>query len=163
VTPARRAGLAALVLTFLADQASKLWFLFGLPLDPAVPLRAGPFTFLVTWNRGISFSLFQSEGALGRWLLTGFMLAAAVALTIWLWRGHGRILAVGLGLIVGGALGNAVDRIAYGAVFDFIHLDLGLFVWPTIFNVADAAIVVGVAVLLYDSVTSKGAAAPETP
>lgn len=163
MTP-RRAGLLALLATLAADQASKLWLLFG---DPILPGTSRPFTpfveLLVTWNRGISFSLFQMGSETGRWVLTAFMLLASVALTVWLLRTRDRLVAVGLGLIVGGALGNAYDRIAYGAVFDFIRLDLKLFIWPTIFNLADAAIVVGVLLLLYDSLRSKGAHAPEMP
>ena len=164
MTRTRRLGLAALLLTLAADQASKLWLLFGVPLLPGQAIRFTPFVDLVfTWNRGISFSMFQMDGDVGRWGLTAFMLVASVALTVWLWRTHDALVALGLGLIVGGALGNAIDRIAYGAVFDFIRLDLKLFLWPTIFNIADAAIVVGVLLLLYDSLRPKGSNAPELP
>jgi signal peptidase II len=164
VTRARRLGLTALLLTLAADQASKLWVLFGLGLLPGQAIRFTPFIDLVfTWNRGISFSMFQMEDGVGRWGLTLFMLAASAGLAVWLWRTGDVLVALGLGLIVGGALGNAIDRIAYGAVFDFLRLDLKLFLWPAIFNIADAAIVVGVLLLLYDSVKPKGSNAPELP
>jgi signal peptidase II len=164
VSRTRKLGLTALILTLLADQGSKLWVLFGLGLQQGGAVDLGPLVTLVyTWNRGISFSLFQQEEALGRWLLTAFMLTAAIALTVWLWRTKASIVAIGLGLIVGGALGNAIDRIAHGAVFDFIRLDLKFFVWPTIFNIADAAIVVGVAFLLYDSLLNERGSAAKSP
>jgi signal peptidase II len=164
VTRTRRLGLACLLLTLAADQASKLWLLFGVPLLPGQAIPFTPFVDLVfTWNRGISFSMFQMDSAAGRWGLTLFMLVASAGLAVWLWRTRDLAAALGLGLIVGGALGNAIDRIAYGAVFDFIRLDLKVFLWPAIFNIADAAIVVGVVLLLYDSFKPKGSNAPELP
>ena len=164
MTRTRTLGLAALLLTLVADQASKLYVLFGLALQPGQSVDLGRLITLVyTWNRGISFSLFQQDDALGRWGLTAFMLLASLLLGIWLWRTRDRVVALGLGFIVGGALGNAVDRIANGAVFDFLRLDLGFFVWPAIFNIADAAIVVGVAFLLYDSLMTDRGHAVKTP
>jgi signal peptidase II len=164
VTLTRRLGLIALLLTLAADQATKLWLLFVQPLVPGEPVAFTPFIDLVvTWNRGISFSMFQMDSTIGRWGLTAFMLLASAGLAVWLWRTRDSATALGLGLIVGGALGNAIDRIAYGAVFDFLRLDLKLFLWPAIFNIADAAIVVGVLLLLYDSFKPRGSNAPELP
>jgi signal peptidase II len=115
------------------------------------PVRLTPFLdLIVVWNRGISYGLFQQHTDLGRWILVAVSLVAAAALTIWIRRTRGKLLAASLGLIVGGAIGNVIDRLAYGAVFDFIHIHVGSFSWY-VFNVVDAAIVAGVVGLLYDS------------
>lgn len=149
MTPARLGLLAALV-TLGLDQASKLLLLFGYDLSLHEPLRLAPFLDLVVlWNRGISYGLFQQHSEIGRWLLVVASIGAAIGLGVWMGRARTRLLAVSLGLIVGGALGNAIDRIAYGAVFDFVHLHAWGYSWY-VFNLADAAIVAGVAGLLYD-------------
>ncbi len=150
VTPSRF-GLWAALLTLVLDQATKLYALFWLDLPLREPLRLAPFLdLIVVWNRGISYGLFQQNTDLGRWILVAVSIAAAIGLTVWIRRARGRFLAVALGLIVGGAVGNVIDRLAYGAVFDFIHIHVGSFSWY-VFNVADAAIVAGVVGLLYDS------------
>lgn len=147
----RTLALGIVAAVFALDQATKLFFLFVYDLRVHQPLVLAPFAeFIVVWNRGISYGLFQQETELGRWLLVAGSLAASVALGVWMLRTPARFLAGSLALIVGGALGNAVDRVAYGAVFDFVHLHWGSFSWY-VFNVADAAIVAGVAGLLYDS------------
>ena len=152
-----RLGLLALVATFAVDQATKLWLYFGTDLVLTQPWRFGPYLdFVVVWNRGVSYGLFQQEGDLGRWLLVGLSVVAAVGLAAWMRRAGTRLLGLALGLIAGGALGNAVDRAAYGAVFDFVHLHAGAWSWY-VFNVADAAIVAGVVGLLIDSVMPAGA------
>lgn len=149
-------GLIVAVLGLGLDQASKLWLLFGVRLGETGPIPLAPFAELrLIWNYGISYGLFQAEGDLGRWLLFGFAAVASVFLTVWMWRAGSRLLAVSLGLIIGGAVGNAIDRAWWGAVVDFAHLFL-----PDrsrswyVFNLADVWIVVGVAGLLYDSVVS---------
>ncbi|KIU35314.1 signal peptidase [Methylobacterium radiotolerans] len=151
-----RAGLLALVLTLILDQASKLGLYFGTDLVLTQPWRLAPFAdFVVVWNRGVSYGLFQQEGGIGRWLLVALSLAAALGLGIWMRRATSRLLGIALGLIVGGALGNAIDRAAYGAVFDFVHLHAGGWSWY-VFNVADAAIVAGVIGLILDSLSPDG-------
>lgn len=148
-----RAGLLALVLTLILDQATKLGLYFGTDLVLTQPWRLAPFADLVVvWNRGVSYGLFQQEGGVGRWLLVVLSLAAALGLGIWMRRASSRLLGIALGLIVGGALGNAIDRAAYGAVFDFVHLHAGGWSWY-VFNVADAAIVAGVIGLILDSLS----------
>jgi signal peptidase II len=150
MTPARLGTLVALV-TLALDQASKLYLLFGYDLPLREPLILAPFLdLMVVWNRGISYGLFQQETEVGRWLLLAISAAAAVGLTVWMTRVSSRLVASALGLIVGGAVGNAIDRLAYGAVFDFVHFHLGGFSWY-VFNIADAAIVAGVIGLLYDA------------
>jgi signal peptidase II len=153
---ATRFGLALALATLVLDQASKLFFLFVHDLRVHQPLVLTPFLeLIVVWNRGISYGLFQQETDLGRWLLVAFAVGASIWLTLWLWRTHQRFLAASLGLILGGAVGNAIDRAAYGAVFDFVHIHVGSFSWY-VFNVADAAIVAGVVGLLYDSLVLEG-------
>jgi signal peptidase II len=148
-------GIAIALLTFSCDQASKLWLLFAYDLPAREPLILGPYvSFIVVWNRGISYGLFQQNSELGRWALIAVSVIATVAITVWLNRTTSRPLALALGLIAGGALGNLVDRLAYGAVFDFVYLHAGRFSWY-VFNLADAAIVAGVVGLLYDSVRPR--------
>jgi signal peptidase II len=150
MTPARLGFLVALA-TFALDQASKLYFLFGYDLPVREPLVLAPFLELVVvWNQGISYGLFKQHSEVGRWALVAVQIAAAVGLSLWMVRASGRILVLSLALIVGGAAGNAIDRIAYGAVFDFVHFHVGAWSWY-VFNVADIAIVAGVIGLLYDS------------
>ncbi|MGH1589856.1 signal peptidase II [Methylobacterium phyllosphaerae] len=162
MTPSR-AGLLALLLTLLLDQASKLGLYFGTDLVLTQPWRMAPFVdFVVVWNRGVSYGLFQQESGFGRWLLVALSLAAALGLGLWMRRAGSRLLAVALGLIVGGALGNAIDRAAYGAVFDFVHLHAGGWSWY-VFNVADAAIVAGVIGLILDSLSPAGRTARRDP
>jgi signal peptidase II len=104
----------------------------------------------MVWNRGISYGLFQSEGAAGTILLTVFSLAAIAALSWWLLRTDRVVPALGLGLVIGGAGGNVIDRILYGAVADFFHFHAYGYHWY-VFNVADAAITIGVIALLADT------------
>lgn len=154
MTPARL-GFIVTVLTLALDQASKLYLLFGYDLPVREPLSPAPFLdLIVVWNPGISYGLFKQNTDFGRWVLAGIQVAAAVALTVWMTRVPGRLLAAALALIVGGAIGNAIDRVAYGAVFDFVHLHVGSFSWY-VFNIADAAIVAGVVGLVYDSLVAE--------
>ncbi|WP_425373396.1 signal peptidase II [Microvirga flavescens] len=144
-------GFAAVILTFVLDQVTKLYTLFVVDLPVNEPIVLGPFVnLIVVWNRGISYGLFQQKSDLGRWFLIVVSIVAAIGLMVWIRRASGRLLAVSLGLIAGGAVGNVIDRLAYGAVFDFIQLHVGSYSWY-VFNVADAAIVAGVVGLLYDS------------
>ena len=150
MTPSR-IGVAAALVTLVLDQIAKLYTLFVYDLPVREPVHLTPFLdLIVVWNRGISYGLFQQHTEAGRWILVAVSLAAALALSVWIRRTEGRLLAACLGLIVGGAVGNAIDRVAYGAVFDFIHFHIGSFSWY-VFNVADAAIVAGVFGLIYDS------------
>ncbi|MBN9060932.1 MAG: signal peptidase II [Rhizobiales bacterium 65-9] len=155
MTPARLgAAIAAVIL--VADQATKLWALFVRRIVETGPVQVTSFLELTeVWNRGISYGLFQQHTEWGRWLLIAVSAVAAVGFSIWLARARDRALAIALGLLIGGAVGNLIDRVAYGAVFDFIHFYWGRFSWY-VFNIADAAIVAGVIGLLYDAVRSRG-------
>ena len=147
-----RLGLAALLATLGLDQATKLGLYFGTDLVLTQPWRLASFAeFLVVWNRGVSYGMFQQEGSLGRWVLVMVSCVAAIALILWMRRAESRLLGLALGLVAGGAIGNAIDRAAYGAVFDFVHLHWDRWSWY-VFNVADAAIVAGVVGLILDSV-----------
>lgn len=153
--PFTRLGLIAAAVACAIDQASKLWLYFVFELGNKGIVRLTAFLDLVlTWNIGISYGLFPQESDLGRYVLLGLKFAAVIALWAWLARATDRLTALSLGLIIGGALGNAIDRIAYGAVMDFVlfHITTASFnfTWY-VFNLADAAIVAGVAGLLYES------------
>lgn len=157
-----RVGAFAAIAALIVDQAAKLWLLHGFELARRGAVRLAPFFDLVlAWNTGISYGWFQSDGALGQWLLLGVKAAAVIALAIWLANARTRLTALGLGLIIGGALGNGFDRLAYGAVLDFalFHVEIGgrTFNWY-VFNLADVAIVAGVAGLLYESFIGPSAA-----
>ncbi|MCM5553077.1 signal peptidase II [Pleomorphomonas sp. NRK KF1] len=151
----RRTRLAAFVvilLTLAADQASKYWVLNHTSLPEGDRISVLPvFDFVLTWNMGISYGLFQQHEALGRWLLISLTALATALLAVWLWRSRDRLIAcLALALIIGGALGNLVDRIVFGGVVDFLYLHYGSFSWY-VFNLADCAIVAGVGALLYES------------
>lgn len=150
-----RAGIVTAAIALILDQATKLWLLFVFDLGRRGAVRVTPFFDLVlAWNTGISYGWFQQDGPVGAAVLLGFKVVAVIALAIWMARSKTRLATIGLGLIIGGAIGNAIDRAAYGAVVDFalFHIQWGgkTLNWY-VFNIADAAIVVGVAALLYDS------------
>jgi signal peptidase II len=160
--PLTRDGFTIALVTLLLDQATKLWLLFGYNLAGRGRVPLLPFFDLVlTWNRGISYGMFQQNTPLGRIILLGITLGAVVLLWVWLAKATNRLMALSLGLIIGGALGNAIDRLAYGAVADFalFHITTARFTFNWyVFNLADAAIVAGVAGLLYDSLLGGRAA-----
>ena len=153
---AARFGFMAALMTLIADQVTKVWALFYSPLAEKLSVPLLPFLELVVvWNRGISYGLFQQHTEWGRWLLVALSVAAVIGFSLWLRRVESRVLALSLGLLIGGAAGNLIDRVVFGAVFDFIHLHWGRFSWY-VFNIADAAIVAGVAGLLYDAWLTRG-------
>jgi signal peptidase II len=155
-------GLAIAVATLIVDQVAKAWLLQGLGLGARGVVHVAPMVDLVlVWNKGISYGLFSDGPATGRLLLIFVAVAAAVLLGAWLRRERSVLAAVGLGLIIGGALGNAIDRVVHGAVVDFLLLHWGDWNWY-VFNIADAAIVVGVALLLYGAVIRGNNASADT-
>jgi signal peptidase II len=160
--PLTATGAATAATAAVLDQAVKLWLLFVFNLADRGVVSLAPFVDLIlTWNTGISYGWFQRDGPLAQWALLA--LKAMVVALIWFWlaRAESRLTAVGLGLIIGGALGNAIDRLAYGAVADFVLLHIetvsGRFNWY-VFNLADVAIVAGVVLLLYESFLGARAA-----
>jgi len=160
--PLSALGLAVAVVACGLDQATKLWLLLVFDLADRAPVAVAPFADLVlTWNSGISYGLLRQQGPVGAWALMAFKAAAVVFLWGWLARSASRLTAVALGLIIGGALGNAVDRLHWPGVMDFIYLHVETATWSFrwyVFNLADTAIVAGVLGLLYESVRGGGAA-----
>src|SRR5207245_11494561 len=160
--PLTRFGLAVAAAAAALDQASKIWLLFVVDLPARGVVRLTPFLDLVlTWNTGISYGLFRQEGPLGQAALLALKAIAVVLLWIWLSRTTSRLAALSLGLIIGGAVGNAIDRFAYGAVVDFVlfHINTASFSFNWyVFNLADVAIVAGVIGLLFETLIGTGAA-----
>jgi signal peptidase II len=157
IVPARSGpatGFLTAAVTCALDQASKLWLLRVFRLDLKEVVTIAPVLDLrLTWNAGISYGLLQQSGA-GRWILLLLTVGAVVLLGFWLAKAQSRLTALALGLIIGGALGNAIDRLAYGAVADFVlfHITTATFRFDWyVFNLADCAIVAGVGGLLYES------------
>jgi len=146
-------GLTLAALTVLFDQVTKLWVLFGMGVTPGQSIPVLPFANIVmTFNTGVSYGLLAMEGQSWQYGLAAFAMVVAVILVIWMWREkHSAIAIVSIGLIVGGAIGNAIDRIHLPGVADFIQLHAFGAFWY-VFNVADVSIVVGVLGLLYDMV-----------
>ncbi len=148
-----RVGLAIATSVAVVDQLVK-WWIIGWLAEPPGFVEVLPFFNLVmVWNRGVSFGLLGDAG-LAPYLMAGIAGLVVIGLVVWLARVAQRLLAGSIGLIIGGALGNIVDRLVYGAVADFVDLHAGGYHWPT-FNVADAAITVGVAVMLIDSLLNR--------
>jgi signal peptidase II len=160
--PLSALGLAAAVAACVLDQASKLWLLDVYDLGHRGVVAVAPFTdFILTWNTGISYGLFPQQGPVGQWGLLIFKAAAVIFLWVWLTQAQTRLTALALGLIIGGALGNAIDRLHWPGVLDFVLLHLETATWSFnwyVFNVADAAIVAGVGGLLYESLLGGRAA-----
>jgi signal peptidase II len=162
MSPHLRAGAIAAVASLVLDQASKLWLLFVFDIANRGRVTVTPFFDLVlAWNVGISFGWFQNDSFLAQAVLTAIKAVAVIVLAIWMARSRNLLATVALGLIIGGAIGNAIDRFAYGAVVDFalFHVQIGrnTYNWY-VFNLADVAIVAGVAGLLYDSFLGAPAA-----
>jgi signal peptidase II len=150
-----RLGVIVAIVTLALDQASKFWLVRVFDIAHRGTVKLAPFFDLVlAWNQGISFGWFQNDGQVAQIVLMAIKAAAVVVLAVWMARSRTLIATVALGLIIGGAIGNGLDRLAYGAVVDFalFHVQIGenTFNWY-VFNLADVAIVAGVAALLYDS------------
>lgn len=141
-------GAVSALIVLAADQGSKWWILNGLDLPARGPVRLLPvLDFVMVWNRGVTFGLLNGFGAWTRIALVIVALAIVTALAIWLRRTESRVTAIALGAIAGGAVGNVIDRLRFGAVVDFIHAHIADWSWY-VFNVGDAAIVCGVITLL---------------
>jgi len=153
--PAQRFGVGAALVVLALDQATKLWLVRGFDLGHRGSVAITPFFDLVlALNTGISYGWFQNEGAVGQAILVGVKAVAVVVMAVWMARSQTMVATASLGLIIGGAIGNAIDRLIYGAVVDYalLHVQIGekAFNWY-VFNLGDVAIVAGVLGLLYDS------------
>lgn len=147
---ARNLALLALLI-FLVDQATKLWIVEGLGLAHRLRIDVWPgfITFVMAWNRGINFGVLASDAPLMRWLLAALAAVISAGVALWALRRREHWFTIGAGLLIGGALGNAVDRIRYGAVADFLNVTCCGIVNPYAFNVADIAIFGGAIVLAF--------------
>ncbi len=144
-------GIASALLVLAADQASKYWILHVLDLPDLRQVVLLPVLNLtMVWNQGVTFGLLNGLGDWSHFVLAAVALIVVVALGLWLRRAETTLAAVSIGAIAGGAVGNVIDRLRYGAVVDFIHAHVGDWSWY-VFNVADAAIVCGVALLVVES------------
>ena len=153
-----RAGLFIAILVLFLDQVTKLAILEGVqPPAGGIPIT-GFLAIVLVWNRGMSFGMFNTGDPIVPWILGAIAIAVAIGLVWWLARARHWLVIAGLGLVLGGAIGNLIDRVLYGAVVDFVLLHAGGWHFPA-FNVADSAITLGVIALLWDSLFAK----PESP
>jgi len=150
-----RQAMLLVAVTLIADQLSKQFLLGYLTAaGGVVSVIDGFFRLVVVWNRGVSFGLLGGDRPLPPWLLSSVAIAVCIGLFIWLRRNDRPLTAWGIGLVMGGAIGNVIDRARWGAVFDFADFHVNQWHWPA-FNVADAAIVVGVGLMLIDSLIGE--------
>ena len=149
-----RLGLITALIVLALDQISK-WYLLVLVMQPPRVIPVLPFFNIVSaWNRGVSFGMFDSGSPYSSWVLSALAIAIVVFLVNWLRKSDRKHISVAIGLIIGGALGNVVDRGVHGAVFDFLDIFIWRYHWPA-FNVADSGITVGAVILVLDSLFSK--------
>jgi lipoprotein signal peptidase len=162
-----RTGLPVAAAILVADQASKYWILEILRLPEIrqfklLDLGGAGFDLTMVWNRGVTFGLLAGEAPWHRILLAVLSLAVAAFLLRWIARAENRLTAIALGAVVGGAVGNVIDRLRFGAVVDFADAWIGGWHWY-VFNLADAAIVLGVVALVADALFQSRQTAKETP
>lgn len=158
-----RLGLGLAAALVVVDQIVKLWIVDHVMNPPQIIEVTGFFNLVMVWNRGASFGILSGYGELSRWGLSMLAVVISIALYFWLRRAENRWIAVTIAMIIGGAIGNAIDRVRYGAVADFFDLHVAGYHWPA-FNIADMAITFGVILLLYDSLigfSSKPKLPPE--
>ena len=147
----RRLGLGLIAAVVIVDQLAKFWLYLYLVEGGRRFVELLPvFNLVAVWNYGVSFGLFNSGSGAASWLFVALALAIVAMLLIWLHRTQRALPAAALGLVIGGAFGNIVDRVRFGAVFDFLDFHAAGWHWPA-FNVADSAITIGVIALFMDS------------
>ena len=149
-----RFGLRIAAAVILLDQATK-WLVLEVVMAPprSIPVTDF-FNIVMVWNRGVSFGLFDNDSVWTPVLLSLLAVGVSIALMVWLRRAEGRWLALGLGMVIGGAVGNVIDRAVWRAVFDFLDFHVAGYHWPA-FNVADSAITVGVVLILAEGLFAK--------
>ena len=158
---ARSWGLATAIAGLAIDQAHKAWMLGPYAIEAKGQVAVTPYLDLVmVWNRGVSYGLFTQSGEVGRWLLIAFGILGSGLFGWWLFTTHRLLTAISLGLVIGGAASNVIDRILYGAVADFFLFHVGDFEWY-VFNIADAWIVAGVVGLMIAWATERPEIATE--
>jgi signal peptidase II len=160
ITPYGRFTYILAALVIVLDQISKWWIVgpLDLPSLGRIPVLPPLFNLSMVWNRGVSFGLLRAEADIGRWGLALFSIAIALGLGFWARGLDRRLPAVAIGLVIGGAVGNVIDRIRLGAVVDFLDFS-GLY-FPWVFNVADCGVTVGMGLLILDSLIHKSPTKP---
>ena len=152
-------GLAVAAVVAVIDQLAKAWILSLFATRPPgeiVPVT-GFFNLVLTWNRGMSFGLFNNRAGLNAVIFTALAAAIVAGLLVWLWRAREPLVVIAIGLVIGGAIGNVIDRLWRGAVVDFLDFHLGRWHFYA-FNLADSAISIGVGLMLLDSLLARGKA-----
>jgi signal peptidase II len=156
-------GLPIALLAVFLDQLSKWYVLTQVPEAREGRVPELPFLdFVTTWNHGVSFSM-GNHLAHDRLIFGALALLVSAALVLWMAKGAKPLILVGLGLVTGGALGNSIDRVRFGAVEDFLYFHVGAFDWWPVFNVADSAICVGAALMVFDSLFDRPLSHKNTP
>lgn len=143
-----RLGLIVAAVIIAVDQVSKMYLIDLMARYPHGIEVTSFFNLVMVWNRGVSFGMFAGDNM--RWILVAVAGVISIVVFFWLRNATNRMLSIGLGLVLGGAIGNIIDRVRFGAVADFFDFDLIFMRWPA-FNVADMAIVVGVIVILFEN------------
>lgn len=155
-----RLGLGIALAVLILDQVTK-WLIVDIVMNPPQVIALGPFLDIVmAWNRGVSFGMFNQESAWNAPVLSLLALVITGVLLNWLWKAQGRWVPAAIGLVVGGALGNVIDRARFGAVADFLYFHIDSHYWPA-FNIADSGISIGAAMLVWDSLFG-GKESPKT-
>lgn len=144
-------GLVTACVALVLDQWSKWFFIEIMHLPDQEQEISSFFKLVMVWNQGISFGMFSDGSSLNKWALVLVALAMMVVLLVWLWKSDKIIVSLALGLVLGGALGNVLDRLRFGAVADFFYFHYESYYWPA-FNIADSAIFIGVVLLCWDSI-----------
>ena len=154
MTPAVRLpvkiGLAVAVAIIVLDQITKVWILEGVMQPPRLIEVTPFFNLVLAWNRGVSFGMFNTQSDYGAYILIALALVIVAGMAVWLWRSESRWTGIAIGLVIGGAIGNVIDRLLYGAVVDFLDFHAFGYHWPA-FNAADSAICVGAGMLILES------------
>ena len=147
-------GLLAAVTIVVSDQLTK-WLIRDLVLDSVWRIKVTDFFNIVeVWNRGVSFGFFANDSPWTPHLLSALAIAITAILVFWLRKAETRFVAIAIGIVIGGAVGNVIDRIIWGHVFDFLDFHIAGYHWPA-FNVADAAISIGVILILVAGFIAK--------
>jgi signal peptidase II len=149
-----RLGLAVAAIVMVLDQISKWWIITAVMQPPRVIEVTSFFNLVMAWNRGVSFSLFTHDAEFMPYVLVAVALGIVVFLLSWLRRADRAFLAFAIGMVIGGALGNVIDRLRFGAVADFLDFHVLGYHWPA-FNVADTGISVGVALIVIDGLFGR--------
>jgi signal peptidase II len=157
VRPARAfwPGIGIAILVIAADQLTKWWIVYEVMALPRVIEVTPFFNLVMTWNPGISFGLFDIGSPLNALVLSVLALLIVAILLVWLYRSDRLFIGTGIGLISGGAIGNVIDRIRFGAVADFLDFHVAGYHWPA-FNVADSMITIGAVMIVLDTLFDRG-------